>query len=116
MEDQKLIDLETVREEDYSPHLVSSQESRKRNIILSAIAILFLLFCICMFTFVILTGKFIIQFSNLFKGNRTYQHNFGVASNSNFATKVGYEVLVKGGNVVDAMVAIQYTFLNTITY
>lgn len=83
--------------EPVSPALVSvsPQESRKRNIVLSVVGILFLLLCGVVFTFIIIGS------------NRTYEHNFGCTTNNHYATKIGYDVLKRGGNVVDALVAIQ---------
>lgn len=37
-----------------------------------------------------------------------YDSPFGVSSSNAYATNHGYDILSRGGNVVDAMVAIQY--------
>lgn len=36
-----------------------------------------------------------------------YKHAYGVASSNRYATNLGYDILSRGGNVVDAIVAIQ---------
>jgi hypothetical protein len=36
-----------------------------------------------------------------------YHFAYGVSSSNSYATNIGYDILSRGGNVIDAMVAIQ---------